>query len=110
MKIITLAVGAALALGGAASASPQINVTAEGSSVTRTQAVRYSDLNLADSGAQRTLETRVRDAARGVCAKSSVASLGERADYRRCYADAVSGARTQLAQAGVLAVRVASAD
>jgi UrcA family protein len=110
MKIISLAMGAALALGGTAVAAPQINVTAEGASVVRTQAVRYSDLNLADAGAQQTLDARVRDAARGVCAKSTVASLGERADYRRCYAEAVAGARTQLAQAGVLSVRVAAAD
>lgn len=60
----------------------------------RSVEVPYGDLDLTDEAGVETLQSRVRGAARAVCASAPRSSLRDNIDYQNCFAEAMqSGSR-----------------
>ena len=62
----------------------------------RTVTVSYADLDLSDPRGQKTLEKRIKRAARKVCGSTNlkeVGSLSRVAENRNCYESAIAGAQ-----------------
>jgi UrcA family protein len=68
---------------------------AEGSYGTRSLAVRYHDQDLSTLGGAASLYGRIEAAARFVCGPQG-RRMDERADWQRCYRNAVDGAVTEV--------------
>ena len=62
-------------------------------------AVSIADLDLASAGGVATLKKRVRAAARTVCGQASAGDVAIRDSIEACRADAVAGARREMATA-----------
>lgn len=74
----------------------------------RTIEVRYSDLNLSTAEGRKSLQSRVRRAAKTVCGgQPTVGSLGEMIAFDKCFTSAMAGSNAQIAArtAPVLAAR-----
>ncbi|MDY7096844.1 MAG: UrcA family protein [Pseudomonadota bacterium] len=94
MKALTATL-AAVSLGVVATATPAI----AGEQKTLTSAVKIADLNLETAEGQKTLDRRLRHAARKVC-QMNQASTGSRAriaDANTCYNKAMTSAKRQVA-------------
>lgn len=63
------------------------------------KAVSYADLNLASAAGAKSLETRIRNAAKQVCDIGSVRDLAAAAAADRCYDAAVTEASAKMQQA-----------
>ena len=85
LSVVAVVASLAMLAGAAQAAEP-----------TRTRTVQYGDLNLGTTAGQRTLQQRIRGAARQVCAPLEVQSLRERRGWRACLAQAVDGAQAAL--------------
>ncbi len=86
-KITTLLLGAVMAL-----TLTTLPAAAADEIVTKSQVVRFSDLNLSSDEGVRALYQRIRKAARQVCAQSTDWTQYERGGYRSCYFKAVNDA------------------
>jgi UrcA family protein len=106
---------AAAAMGAVAFAQPSsINVSGQhdAGNVTRSRVVTISDLNLANEQGQRRLDQRLRFVASYVCDDSGMWGTRPPKDYVRCYSDALTGARSlvanRLAAGDMRPIRVAT--
>ena len=62
------------------------------------KSVSYADLNLASAAGARSLQVRVRNAAKQVCGISTARELAVTAAADRCYDAAIGGASTRVQQ------------
>lgn len=89
-----------------------VNGSPSAAGVTRTKLVAVEDLNLQSKRDKRRLAVRLTLASREVCNEQNVVGAAGRWDYRRCYGEALDGARAQavqrLASGGTAAIQVAS--
>ncbi|MDB5688809.1 MAG: UrcA family protein [Sphingomonas bacterium] len=113
--LCTALMAAAATLGTAAVAQPSsidVNGRANVGSVTRSKVVAIGDLNLANAQGQRRLDQRLRHTASYVCNDSGMWGTRPPKDYVRCYSDALTGARSlvaeRLASGDMRPIRVAS--
>jgi UrcA family protein len=72
--------------------------------VTKSQVVRFSDLNLSSDDGVRTLYQRMRGAARLVCADADRSLRLEQPNYQTCFKKAVGDAVSQVNQPALTAM------
>lgn len=97
--LVALAATMALALPGVASAgNDNMDVIVDGRAGTETRsiAVSVADLNLASSAGLRRADYRVTRAAKQVCGFVNGSIIPVTEDYRNCFGEALTGARSDL--------------
>jgi UrcA family protein len=87
----------AFTLCGSAAAEPPMIVEAQPN--VRQASVSYADLNLASGKGRKALEVRVRRAAAQLCIPQGTEQIWFKMEGKRCFNEALAGARPQVEQA-----------